>query len=211
MKTRKGEKEKLKTVILDRAIAYLKKHGRGEAGTDQIMKYAGLSRGALYSHFKSKDDLFAQAVCHDLARLEANLAMRFEVEGSVALKGMIEDHLSERSLTDVGSSCAFTSLSTDMQRCKAGHRALYEQHMIRIYGMFAAALKDQFPDDPPEENLAKAINLYSALVGTLTMARTISDPALARKTLEGGKRYLLATFVPRSREKTVTHDASGHA
>ena len=187
MKTRKGEKEKLKTVILDRAIAYLKKHGRGEAGTDQIMKYAGLSRGALYSHFKSKDDLFAQAVCHDLAR----------VEGSVALKGMIEDHLSERSLSDVGSSCAFTSLSTDMQRCKAGHRALYEQHMIRIYGMFAAALKDQFPDDPPEENLAKATNLYSALVGTLTMARTISDPALATTTLEAGKRYLVSTFVPR--------------
>ena len=69
--------------------------------------------------------------------------------------------------------------------------------MIRIYGMFAAALKDQFPDDPPEENLAKAINLYSALVGTLTMARTISDPALALTTLEAGKRYLRATFVPR--------------
>lgn len=199
MKTKKGAKEKLRTVILDKAVAYFKKYGRGGSGTHQIMAYAGLTRGALYSHFKSKDDLFAQAICHDLGNLESNLAKRFQLGSTLGLKSLIKDHLSEKSLGDVGNSCAFTSLSTDMQRSKAVHRAQYEKHMIRIYSLFAKALKDQFPKDTPEENMSKAINLYSSLVGTLTMARTIKDPALAQKTLEGGRQYLLRTYVPLAR------------
>ena len=76
-------------------MQFLKRHGRVGSGTNQMMKYAGLTRGALYSHFKSKDDLFAQAICHDFSRLEESLARRFREHGKSALKQMIEDHLSE--------------------------------------------------------------------------------------------------------------------
>ena len=196
MKTKKGEKEKRRTVILDKAIAYLKRHGRVGSGTDQIMNYAGLTRGALYSHFESKEDLFAQAVCYDLARLEDTLARRFREDGSAALRSLISEHLSEKSLREVENSCAFTSLSSDMQRSKPEHRALYEEYMLRIYAMFADALKERFPQDSPEENLAKATNLYSGLVGTLTMARTMKDPNRARQILKSGKEFLTRTFAP---------------
>ena len=46
-----------------------------------------------------------------------------------------------------------------MQRCKPAHRALYEDYMVRIYVLFANALKEQFPEHSPEENQAKATNL----------------------------------------------------
>ena len=198
MKTKKGEKEKLRTVILNKAIAYFKKHGRSGSGTDQIMKHIGLTRGALYSHFKSKDDFFAQAVCHDLSRLEMELAARFRRDSSTALRGIIEDHLSENSLRDVGGSCAFTSLGSDMQRCKAAHRALYEDYMVRIYELFAKALNDEFPNETPKESHERAVNLYSGLVGTLAMARTLKDPKSAHDILESGKKFLIQNFVPRS-------------
>jgi len=196
MKTKKGEKEKLRAVILDKAVQYLKRHGRAGSGTDPMMSYSGLTRGALYSHFKSKDDLFVKAICYDLSRLEESLARRFREDGSSALRKMIEDHLSEGSLTNVEESCAFTSLSSDMQRSKPAHRALYEEYMVRIYGMFARALKEQFPNDTPEASHAKATNLYSGLVGTLTMARTMKDPKRAREILEAGRKFLIGAFVP---------------
>lgn len=199
IKTKKGEKERLRAVILDKTVEYLKKHGRAGSGTHPMMRYAGLTRGALYSHFKSKDDLFAQAICYDLKRLEETLARRFREDGSSALMRMIEDHLSEESLTNVGGSCVFTSLSSDMQRCKPAHRALYEAYIVRIYALFAGALREQFPQDPPDESHAKALNLYSGLVGTLTMARTMKDPKRARESLEAGKRFLIETFVPKAR------------
>lgn len=194
MKTKKGEKEKLRGVILDKAIQYLKRNGRAGSGTDPMMSYAGLTRGALYSHFKSKDDLFAQAICYDLARLEETLARRFREDRASGLRKMIEDHLSEKSLTNVEESCAFTSLSSDMQRSKPAHRALYEEHMVRIYALFARALQEQFPGDTPDESHAKATNLYSGLVGTLTMARTMKDPKRAREILEAGRKFLIGSF-----------------
>jgi TetR/AcrR family transcriptional regulator, transcriptional repressor for nem operon len=194
MKTKKGEKEKLRQLILERAIAYLKKHGRGGTASDQIMRYMGLTRGALYSHFKSIDDLFAQAVCHDLDKLEGALIRRFSQDSPSALQEMIEDHLSEKSLTDVEGSCAFTSLSSDMQRCKASHRGMYERYMNRIYALYAQALHEQFPADSKEQSYSKALNLYSGLVGTLTMARTMKDKEKALEILESGRRFLLKNF-----------------
>lgn len=194
MKTKKGEKEKLRQTILDKAIAYFKKNGIGGAGTDSIMKHMGLTRGALYSHFKSKDDLFAHAVGHDLKKLEESLIKRFAHDQRSALKNIIEDHLSEKNLMDVGNSCAFTSLSSDMQRCKTSHRAMYEEYMIRIYALFAKALAQQFPDDSSKQSELKAFNLYSGLVGTLTMARTIKDKAKANEILSSGRDFLIRHY-----------------
>ena len=57
MKTKKGDKEKLRVTILEKAIAYFKVHGTGGAGIADLMKDVGLTTGALYSHFESKDDL----------------------------------------------------------------------------------------------------------------------------------------------------------
>jgi TetR/AcrR family transcriptional regulator, transcriptional repressor for nem operon len=194
MKTKKGEKEKLRQTILDKAIAYFKKNGAGGTGTDAIMSHMGLTRGALYSHFKSKDDLFASAVTHDLKKLEISLDDRFSREGAPALKKVIEDHLSEKNLNEVGNSCAFTSLSSDMQRCKASHRAQYEEYMLRIYTIFAKALSHQYPKDSPKQSYTKALNLYSGLVGTLTMARTMKDKTKAMEILNSGREFLISNF-----------------
>lgn len=90
MKTKKGEKEKLRVTILEKAVAYFKKHGSGGSDICSIMKQADLTTGALYSHFKSKDDLFGQAVCHELQKLEFELYQIFVDDGKDALKKMIE-------------------------------------------------------------------------------------------------------------------------
>jgi hypothetical protein len=47
MKTKKGEKEKLRVKILEKAIAYFKVHGTGGAGIADLMKHAGQTTGAL--------------------------------------------------------------------------------------------------------------------------------------------------------------------
>lgn len=113
----------------------------------------------------------------------------------MALQKIIEAHLSEKNLTDVEGGCVFTSLSSDMQRSKAAHRGLYQKHMNRIYDLFAEALQKQFPKESKENAYAKAVNLYSGLVGTLTMARTMKDPAKAKLVLENGRDFLMQNFV----------------
>lgn len=92
-----------------------------------------------------------------------------------------------RSVTRIHLSLnseGFTSLSSDMQRSKPSHRGLYESYMKRIYVLFANAIKKQFPSDSDDVCYTKAINLYSGLVGTLTMARTMKDPIKSREILK---------------------------
>ncbi len=194
MKTKKGEKEKLKLLILERATAYFKKQGRSGSASEHMMSEMKLTRGALYSHFKDKDDLFVQAVSHDLGVLEAVIADRLKTVSHGAIAGMIDDHLSEHSLQNVGNSCVFTSLSSDMNRCKASERKIFESHMIRLYELFEEGLARDFPKATKSELHAKAINLYSGLVGTLSMARTMKTSSLANEVLQNGRDFLRSQF-----------------
>ena len=81
-----------------------------------------------------------------------------------------------------------------MQRCKPTHRGLYEAYMDRIYALFAKALKEKFPEDSIEESHLRAVNLYSGLVGTLTMARTMKDTVKAKEILKAGREFLENNF-----------------
>ena len=195
MKTKKGEKEKLRIKILEKAIAYFKVHGTGGAGIADLMKYAGQTTGALYSHFESKDDLFAQAVYHELEKLEFQLFQIFRREGKRALQAMIEQYFAEDTFLEIGDGCVFTSLSTDMQRAAPEYRKRFEDYTVRIYELFSRAVHEQFPTLPREECHEKALFLYSALVGTMSMARTMKDLNLAYQVLAAGRKALIQDVV----------------
>jgi TetR/AcrR family transcriptional repressor of nem operon len=195
MKTKKGEKEKLRVTILEKAIAYFKVHGTGGAAIADLMKHVGQTTGALYSHFESKDDLFAQAVYHELEKLEFRLFQIFRGEGKHALQAMIEQYFAEDTFLEIGDGCVFTSLSTDMQRAAPEYRKRFEDYTVRIYELFSGAIHEQFPMFSKEECHEKALFLYSGLVGTLSMARTMKDVNLAYQVLASGRKALIEGYV----------------
>ncbi|KGJ97489.1 TetR/AcrR family transcriptional regulator [Colwellia psychrerythraea] len=55
-------KEQSKDRILESAAMLFTHHGFEKISIDQVMKNAELTRGAFYSHFSSKSDLYAQAI-----------------------------------------------------------------------------------------------------------------------------------------------------
>jgi len=55
-------KEQSKDRILQSAAMLFTHHGFEQISIDQVMKKAELTRGAFYSHFSSKSDLYAQAI-----------------------------------------------------------------------------------------------------------------------------------------------------
>ena len=215
MKTKKGDKEKLRLTILEKAIAYFKVHGTGGSGIADLMKGVGLTTGALYSHFESKDDLFAQAVYHELEKLEFTLFQIFRREGKHALQAMIEQYFAEDTFMEIGDGCVFTSLSTDMQRAAPEYRQRFEDYTVRIYDLFAGAIREQFPTLSKEESYQKALFLYSGLVGSMSMARTMKDINLAYQVLAAGRKSLIESFVapenqtPSRPQRSSTPDDTG--
>ena len=159
------------------------------------MKHAGQTTGALYSHFESKDDLFAQAIYHELEKVEFQLFQIFRREGKHALQAMIEQYFAEDTFLEIGDGCVFTSLSTDMQRAAPEYRKRFEDYTVRIYELFSGAIHEQFPMLSKEECHEKALFLYSGLVGTMLMARTMKDVNLAYQVLAAGRKALIESCV----------------
>jgi len=56
--TPEKRKERTRTALLDAAVEVFVKRGFNAASLDEIAETAGYTRGAIYKHFESKEDLF---------------------------------------------------------------------------------------------------------------------------------------------------------
>jgi AcrR family transcriptional regulator len=82
--TDKPTPEARRQAILEAAIGVFAQHGFDAATTDDIARAAGLSKGGLYWHFKSKDDILA-AILMQLFDQELSVLQRLvAAEGAVA-------------------------------------------------------------------------------------------------------------------------------
>ena len=88
--------------LLDAALEVFAERGYASANLDQVAAAAGLTKGAIYSNFASKDDLFF-AMMHDQANRRVE-AVRVALEAGEGAPG------GEQSLHDIGRllTAAFT-------------------------------------------------------------------------------------------------------
>ncbi len=146
-------------------------------GIDAIMKEAGLTHGGFYGHFASKDDLAAEAVARALER-SAEHESRFSDLGA-----LVADYLSERHRTDRANGCAVAALGSDVARQCAGVRRGLTAHLRTQIDRFAAFFKD----GTAAHRRKRAIATMAGVVGALTLARAVDDPALSKEILAAAR------------------------
>src|SRR6266496_2109245 len=105
----------LRRDMLDAVVPALKAHGGG-APVDQLMKAAGLTSGALYSNFKNKEDLCAQAICVALDQVLDRYRAVLAEHGSEGLGLIVDEYLSDAHVSGVASGCPFAALGSDMAK-----------------------------------------------------------------------------------------------
>jgi len=59
-----NHKERTRARVLAEAAAAIRGKGAERVGVSEVMAGAGLTHGGFYAHFKSKDDLVAQAITY---------------------------------------------------------------------------------------------------------------------------------------------------
>src|SRR5579872_209158 len=103
MRYEKGHKETTRQHILDVASAQFRERGIAAVGLSGIMSAAGLTNGAFYSHFESKEDLVRAVLLNALGRREQRL--RANLEANAGLETTLRDYLSTRHRDGSGSGC----------------------------------------------------------------------------------------------------------
>jgi AcrR family transcriptional regulator len=73
--------EATRTALVDVGRKLFAKRGYADVGTEEIVRRAGVTRGALYHHFSGKEDLFravAEQVEEEMTRKSAEAALAYE-------------------------------------------------------------------------------------------------------------------------------------
>src|SRR5579871_3846209 len=92
--------------ILSVAARSFREHGGDSSGIGTVMKKVGLTKGGFYRHFKSKDDLFVEAVARALdERGRGMLEIARSAPEGQALRAVIENYLSARHASSLGTGC----------------------------------------------------------------------------------------------------------
>lgn len=162
--------------IVDAAARAIRRSGYDGTGVADIMKEAGLTHGAFYAHFESREAMLVEAV--DRAGAQAN-AVASSVIASVppeeALQAMMQVYLSKEHIDGVELGCPISALGSEMPRQSDEVR---RAATLRIKEMIDLVAR-QFPDWGQPAAHERALVTVSTMVGTLILARAVNDSALS--------------------------------
>src|SRR5262245_43377388 len=101
--------------VLAEAAAAIRSKGAERVGAAEVMARAGLSHGGFYAHFKSKDDLIAQAITYMFDATYARFLTHTEGRAPAeALSRYIDAYLATAHRLDRATGCPIAALSGDL-------------------------------------------------------------------------------------------------
>jgi TetR/AcrR family transcriptional repressor of nem operon len=178
MRYEKGHKDETRRHILDVASAQFRESGIAAVGLAGIMSEAGLTNGAFYTHFASKEDLVREVLIDALTRREEK--HKANLKNGVALETTIRDYLSTLHRDRAGTGCPIAALVAEIARHPKATRDAFTGKVSDIIALMA----EQIRQGTLEERRRKAITIYSTMVGALQLARAINDRQLSDEILE---------------------------
>ncbi len=165
--------------LLDAAARLFRERGFDGVTVADVAKEAGLTHGAFYGHFASKEDLIAQACAYTLTpEGGAPECATMALYAATYLRNWHRDH--------PGQGCAFAMLGTEAARSSAETRHILTEALRRRIDKFS----ETAPGETPEERRRAAIGSWSAMVGAMVLARLADDPALSDEVIDETRAWL---------------------
>ena len=169
--------EKTHRRILDAASQSFKCNGFSGVGVYTIAQAAGVTTGALYAHFGSKDGLFEAVIQKGLEDSLRLIRLYQQETGKKWPKVYAEFYLAAPHRVDVAGGCAMAALSPEICRAAPEHRIAYEFQMMQIVDEVSAGLAK----GSEKERRARAWAFLGTLTGGLTLARAARTPIMAEE------------------------------
>jgi len=182
----KEHKQATRRRILETAGRRLKRDGIDGSGIATLMADAGLTNGAFYAHFASKEDLVATAVADQLRAQRASVSA--QTPDRAGLEQYVRAYLSVQHRDNPDHGCPSAALLDELSRCTDTTKQAYTDGLLAVIDDIAARLT---PDDPQSVRV-KTLSVFALMVGTLQLSRALTDPQLADEVLEQGIHNALA-------------------
>jgi len=186
MRYDKGHKDLTRQRIVEIASRQFREHGVAAVGLAGIMTAAGLTNGAFYTHFESKEDLVRTVLSNALGKREATL--RASSEQGAGLEATIRDYLCARHRDAPGRGCPTAALVAEIARHPKATRDAFTAKVSE----FIVLIASQIRTGSARGRRANAVAIYGMMVGMLQLARAVNDKVLSDEILESGVNAALA-------------------
>lgn len=182
----KEHKQETRQRILETAGRRFKRDGIDGSGVAALMSDAGLTNGAFYAHFASKEDLVANVIADQLGKQARDFSAL--PPGRAGLEALLHQYLSPGHRDNPGVGCPVAALLEELGRCPVEARDALTDGVRIILHEIAVRLDPQ----NPESARSAALALYTTSVGSLQLSRALTDANLSNEVLESGRRNAIA-------------------
>ena len=176
--------------IVRKTASKLRAEGLNGPGVASVMKASGLTVGGFYKHFRSKDELFAEAIAQAFSDSDKVYSSLQNVPREDRWREFVRLYLSAEHCDHPDSGCPVAALAPEMARAKLGVRK-------RISGLIkdrADRWVEFMPGRTAEERERNFVLIFTAMVGAVSVARILTDPADRQKVLAEMRDHLLRSF-----------------
>lgn len=191
MRYEPDHKKRTHRKIVRNASRKLREKGLNGPAVATLMKASGLTHGGFYKHFRSRDDLVVEAIEESLDELREKLVNAAKQAGSgQGWKAMVRSYLTLDLCDRFDEGCPVAALAPDMARTRPALKH-------RISAAILKLREELLPFMPGRNAEAKAANflaIFSSMVGTIALARTMPDPAVRQRILDSVRDHLLQSF-----------------
>jgi len=163
--------------MLDAASQSFRSNGYAGIGVDGIAKAAGVTSGAFYAHFGSKDKAFSAALDAGLNEVIETIPVLQNDTGENWVEAFADYYMGRSHRQDLACGCAMTTLSPEVVRAESKLHSIYETKMRKIAELIANGLDGS----SVEERLTRAWAMLGILIGGLTMARAVKTNKAAEE------------------------------
>ena len=185
MRYSKDHKQATRQRILEAAGRRFKQDGIDGAGVATVMSDAGLTNGAFYAHFSSKEDLVANVLADQL-RVQRQ-SLDGEPPDRAGIEAFVRSYLSPEHRDQFADGCPSAALLDEIARRPADTRDVFTEEVMGVVDEIAARIN---PTDV-EAGRVDALTVFGLMVGTLQLARTLTDRDLSDRVLARGVKTAL--------------------
>jgi TetR/AcrR family transcriptional repressor of nem operon len=166
--------------VINVASRLFRERGFDGIGLKDLMEGAGLTQGAFYKQFASKEDLAVEASRRALESASRRWSDAAAQNPDDPLGAVIAFYLSADHREEKMDGCPVVALGSDAARQGTNVKAVFEAGIkayLEVLGRFIG-------ETDGEESGGKAMAILSTMVGAVTLSRVVNDPDLAQAFLD---------------------------
>ncbi|WP_170204251.1 TetR/AcrR family transcriptional regulator [Massilia forsythiae] len=188
MRISKEKAAENRAALIRAASKLFRARGIDGVGVAEISKEAGLTHGALYAHFKSKEELALEALSYGLDQAHERM-FADSVDGVPDLARFLDDYFSVEGRDDYGNRCAIAASASEIGRQDKAISARFAEGYMMLVRVFEHQIAERHPED---DATARALVAVSAMIGSVAIARGAAkgDPALSAQVLRSARRLI---------------------